>query len=112
MRTNKKGSQSINNTQGIKAAETIISGILRSTGDTNVGVNLNVSGNAQVNRNINSNNTITAITSRAETYTRNWFRTMDDRDIYFQKYGGGWNMTNVNIIQAYGGKNIQTTAGV
>lgn len=67
MRTNKKGSQSINNTQDIKAAETIISGILRSTGDTNVGV----SGNAQVNRNINSNNTITAITSRAETYTRN-----------------------------------------
>lgn len=42
MRTNKKGSQSINNTQDIKAAETIISGILRSTGDTNVGV----SGNA------------------------------------------------------------------
>lgn len=75
MRTNKKGSQSINNTQDIKAAETIISGILRSTGDTNVGV----SGNAQVNRNINSNNTITAITSRAETYTRNWFRTMDDK---------------------------------
>lgn len=75
MRTNKKGSQSINNTQDIKAAETIISGILRSTGDTNVGV----SGNAQVNRNINSNNTITAITSRAGTYTRNWFRTMDDK---------------------------------
>ena len=31
MRVNKKGSQSINNTQDIKAAETIISGILRST---------------------------------------------------------------------------------
>ena len=108
------GSQSIYNTQDITAAGTITSGILRSTGDTNVGVNLNVSGNAQVNGNINSNNTITAttLTSRAETYTQNWFRTMGDGGIYFQKYGGGWNMTNVNTIQAYGGKNIQTTAGV
>lgn len=31
MRANKKGSQSINNTQDIKAAETIIFPILRST---------------------------------------------------------------------------------
>ncbi len=120
------GGQSIYNAQDITSAGNTVSGTLRSTGATTVGStlnvggvatlnsDLNVAGNSQVNGNINSNNTITAsnLTSRGETYTQNWFRTMGDGGIYFQKWGGGWNMTDPNTIQAYGGKNIQTGAGV
>ncbi|AXC65659.1 shufflon system plasmid conjugative transfer pilus tip adhesin PilV [Salmonella enterica] len=100
--------QDINNVRNITAAGTTTSGILHSTGDTTIG------GNAQVNGNINSNNTVsgTTVSSRGETYTQNWFRTLGDGGIYFQKYGGGWNMPDANTIQAYGGKNIQTVAGV
>ncbi|HGG5995728.1 TPA: shufflon system plasmid conjugative transfer pilus tip adhesin PilV [Salmonella enterica subsp. diarizonae serovar 61:r:z53] len=102
------GNQDINNVRNIIAAGTTTSGILYSIGDTTIG------GNAQVNGNINSNNTVsgTTISSRGETYTQNWFRTLGDGGIYFQKWGGGWNMTDPNTIQAYGGKNIQTVAGV
>lgn len=102
------GNQDINNVRNIIAAGTTTSGILHSIGDTTIG------GNAQVNGNINSNNTVsgTTISARGETYTQNWFRTLGDGGIYFQKWGGGWNMTDPNTIQAYGGKNIQTGAGV
>ncbi len=102
------GNQDINNVRNITAAGTTTSGILHSTGDTTIG------GNAQVNGYINSNNTISSATvrSRGETYTQNWFRTLGDGGIYFQKYGGGWNMSDANTIQAYGGKNISTAAGV
>ena len=106
--------QDINNARNITAAGTTTTNILHSTGDTNIGVNLNVGGNAQVNGVINSNNTVsgTTITSRGETYTQNWFRTMGYGGVYFQKWGGGWNMTDANTIQAYGGKNIQTSAAI
>ncbi|EAA6039915.1 shufflon system plasmid conjugative transfer pilus tip adhesin PilV [Salmonella enterica subsp. diarizonae] len=108
------GNQDINNARNITAAGTITTNTLHSTGDTNIGVNLNVGGNAQVNGTINSNNTVsgTTLMSRGETYTQNWFRTLGDGGIYFQKWSGGWNMTDPNTIQAYGGKNIQTVAGV
>ncbi|HAU2957028.1 TPA: shufflon system plasmid conjugative transfer pilus tip adhesin PilV [Salmonella enterica subsp. diarizonae] len=108
------GGRSINNTQDITAAGTINAGTLHSTGSTTVGTDLNVGGNAQVNGTINSNNTVsgTTISSRGEIYTQNWFRTLGDGGIYFQKYGGGWNMSDKNTIQAYGGKNISTAAGV
>lgn len=102
------GNQDINNVRNITAAGTTTSGILHSIGDTTIG------GNAQVNGNINSNNTVsgTTVSSRGETYTQNWFRTLGDGGIYFQKYGGGWNMPDANTIQAYGGKNIRTAAGL
>ena len=114
------GNQSIYNTQNITASGTITTGTLLSTGTTTVGTDLavgggaNIHGNAQVDGALNSNNTISAanISSRAETYTQNWFRTMGDGGIYFQKWGGGWNMNDANTITAYGGKNIQTTAGI
>lgn len=75
------GGNDINNAKDITATGTTTSGILHSTGDTNVGANLNVSGNTQVNGTINSNNTVSGatITSRGETYTQNWFRTLGDR---------------------------------
>lgn len=120
------GGQSIYNAQDITAAGTTTTGILKTNaaatvgttlnvaGVTTLGSDLNVSGNGQINGNLNSNNTVsgTTVTSRGETYTQNWFRTLGDGGIYFQKWGGGWNMTDPNTIQAYGGKNIQTGAGV
>jgi len=80
---------------------------------------LSASGNVYAANNVTSSNTINAggritggdIYSNTETYTNNWFRTMGDGGIYFQKYGGGWNMGDTATINAYGGKNVQTTAG-
>ncbi|EPP7233735.1 prepilin cleavage protein [Shigella flexneri] len=119
------GGQSIYNTQDITAAGTTTTGILKTNsaatvgttlnvgGVTTLGSDLNVAGNGQVNGNLNSNNTVsgTTVTSRGETYTQNWFRTLGDGGIYFQKYGGGWNMGDTATINAFGGKNVQTTAG-
>ncbi|MDH0386679.1 shufflon system plasmid conjugative transfer pilus tip adhesin PilV [Citrobacter freundii] len=119
------GGQSIYNAQDITAAGTTTTGILKTNaaatvgttlnvaGVTTLGSDLNVSGNGQINGNLNSNNTVsgTTVTSRGETYTQNWFRTLGDGGIYFQKYGGGWNMGDTATINAYGGKNVQTTAG-
>ncbi len=108
------GGQNINNVRDINSSGSITAVTLRSIGDTNVGFNLNVMGDTEVNGNINSNNGVsgTTLTSRGETYTQNWFRTLGNGGIYFQKWGGGWNMTDANTITAYGGKNIQTTAGI
>ncbi|MDI6976699.1 shufflon system plasmid conjugative transfer pilus tip adhesin PilV [Serratia sp. Se-RSBMAAmG] len=80
---------------------------------------LSASGNVYAANNVTSSNTINAggritggdIYSNTETYTNNWFRTMGDGGIYFQKYGGGWNMGDTATINAFGGKNVQTTAG-
>ena len=94
------------------------SGSAGSTG--NWAAYLTNNGNVYASNNVTSAGTINAsgritggdIYSNSETYTNNWFRTMGDGGIYFQKYGGGWNMTNTSTITAYGGKNIQTTAGL
>ena len=119
------GGQSVYNAQDITANGTTTTGSLKTNatatvgttlnvaGVTTLGSDLNVSGNEQINGNLNSNNTVSGatITSRGETYTQNWFRTLGDGGIYFQKYGGGWNMGDTATINAYGGKNVQTTAG-
>ncbi|HHT2540173.1 TPA: shufflon system plasmid conjugative transfer pilus tip adhesin PilV [Enterobacter hormaechei] len=118
------GGQSVYNAQDITAAGTTTTGILETNtatvgatlnvaGVTTFASDLNVSGNGQVNGNLNSNKTLSGatVTSRSETYTQNWFRTLGDGGIYFQKYGGGWNMGDTATINAYGGKNVQTSAG-
>ena len=119
------GGQSVYNAQDITANGTTTTGILKTNaaatvgttlnvaGVTTLGSDLNVSGNGQIHGNLNSNNTVsgTTVTSRGETYTQNWFRTLGDGGIYFQKYGGGWNMGDTATINAYGGKNVQTSAG-
>lgn len=120
------GDQDLNNAKNITATGTITTEVLRTGGAAAIGTkldvggvatlnsDLNVAGNGQVNGNLNSNNSVsgTTITSRGETYTNNWFRAMGEGGIYFQKYGGGWYMTDTNTITAYAGKNIQTAAGV
>lgn len=108
------GGQSIYNAQNITAAGITTTGVLKTVGEATVGADLTVAGNTQVNGNINTNNTVSGATvvSRGETYTQNWFRTLGDGGIYFQKYGGGWNMADTATINAYGGKNVQTSGGL
>lgn len=126
------GGNNINNAKNITASGTITSGILKSTGDTDVGANLIVAGssklngattvsnnltiigNGQVNGTLTSNSRITGndIYSNTEMYTTNWFRTLGDGGIYFQKYGGGFYMTDTATIVAYGGKNISTSGSI
>lgn len=126
------GNRSIINAADITASGRVVSGEFQSTGntsvggrlivvgssslsgDTTIGKNLAVGGNTQVSGTINAVGTLSGATvsSSGETYTNGWFRTMGDGGIYFQKYGGGWNMTDVNTIQAYAGKNISIVAGI
>ncbi|WP_155886599.1 shufflon system plasmid conjugative transfer pilus tip adhesin PilV [Dickeya chrysanthemi] len=108
------GGQNIYNAKNITAAGTTTTGVLKTVGAATVGADLTVAGNTQVNGNINTNNTVsgTTVVSRGETYTQNWFRTLGDGGIYFQKYGGGWNMADTATINAYGGKNVQTSGGL
>ena len=77
-------------------------------------------GNIWASNNITSAATINAagritgneIYAGTENYAGNWFRTLGNGGIYFQKYGGGLYMADTNTITAYGGKNIQTSAGL
>lgn len=91
-----------------------VNGTSTLKGATTVSNSLTVTGNAQVNGGIAANGRIQGgdIYSNSETYTNNWFRTMGDGGIYFQKYGGGWYMADTATITAYAGKNISTPAGV
>ncbi|EOD3492718.1 shufflon system plasmid conjugative transfer pilus tip adhesin PilV, partial [Cronobacter malonaticus] len=93
------GGKDINNVKDTTATGSTTSDTLHSIGATTVGstlnvggvttlsLHLNVSGNTQVNGTINSNNTVSGatITSRGETYTQNWFRTLGDTGWYSEK---------------------------
>lgn len=91
-----------------------VSGSTILNGNLQVNNNVTSTGNGQFNGNLNSSGRITGrdIYSNSETYTNNWFRTMGDGGIYFQKYGGGWYMTDSNTIRTYAGKNIATTGSI
>jgi len=111
---------------GIRTFDVVASGTIAlikngtSAPAGNLAAYMNLNGDIYASNSINSANTITAggrvtggdIYSNSETYTNNWFRTMGDGGIYFQKYGGGWNMADTATINAYGGKNISTSAGM
>lgn len=58
--------------------------------------------------NVNNINTVNAgtVNTTGETYTGGWYRTTGDGGLYFQKYGGGWRMTDTNTISTYGGKSV------
>lgn len=111
---------------GLRTLDVLASGTLAvvKSGSTGASANwaayLTKTGDIYASNNITSAGTVNAsgritggdIYSNSETYTNNWFRTMGDGGIYFQKYGGGWNMTNNSTITAYNGKNVQTTGGL
>lgn len=91
-----------------------VSGISILNGNVQTNNSISVAGNGQFNGTINSNQRITGreLYSNSETYTNNWFRTMGDGGIYFQKYGGGWYMTDSNTVRTYAGKNIATSGEI
>lgn len=90
------GNQDINNARNITAVGITTTEALRTSGVAVIGTTLDVggvatlnsdlvvAGNGQVNGNLNSNNSVsgTTITSRGETYTNNWFRTMGDGGLF------------------------------
>ena len=45
-------------------------------------------------------------------YTNDWFRVNTDGGIHWQKYGGGWYMTDKEWIRAWGGKSIYTSGKI
>jgi hypothetical protein len=45
-------------------------------------------------------------------YVNDWFRVNENGGIHWQKYGGGWHMTDKDWIRAYNGKNIYTTGAM
>ena len=46
-------------------------------------------------------------------YTNDWFRINGDNNgIHWQKYGGGWHMSDSGWIRAYNGKNIYTAGKI
>ena len=45
-------------------------------------------------------------------YTNNWFRAQGNSGLYFQDYGGGWNMIDSTWIRSYGGKSIYQESGI
>ncbi|EOX2600960.1 shufflon system plasmid conjugative transfer pilus tip adhesin PilV [Yersinia enterocolitica] len=78
------------------------------------GVDVKLAGKADITGSLNAGNTtITGnTTTSGETYTGGWFRTTGDGGIYFQKFGGGWNMTDSSTIKAFGDKNIATGGSI
>lgn len=69
---------------------------------------LNVAGDSSVNGTAYSNTTRTA----GETYTGGWFRTTGDTGLYFEKWGGGFSMTDSTWIKAFNGKSIYTSGEI
>ena len=113
-------------TGGVRTLDVLGSGTLAvvKSGSTGASGNwatyMNNVGNIYASNNITSAATINAtgritggeIYAGTENYAGNWFRTLGDGGVYFQKYGGGLYMADTNTITAYGGKNIQTSAGL
>ena len=111
---------------GLRTLDVLGSGTLAvvKSGSTGASGNwaayLTNNGNIWASNNVTSASTINAagritggdIYSNSEIYATNWLRTLGDGGVYFQKYGGGFNMSDTATINAYGGKNIQTSAGL
>jgi hypothetical protein len=44
-----------------------------------------------------------------DIYNTGWIRTTGNTGIYFESYGGGWNMSDTTWVRAYNGKSIYTS---
>ncbi len=47
-----------------------------------------------------------------EIYVNGWFRANNQGGIYWQTYGGGWNMQDATWIRTYGNKGILASGGI
>lgn len=52
------------------------------------------------------------VTTANEAYSNNWFRLNGAGGVYWQAYGGGWNMEDPTWLRTYGGKAILASGGV
>ena len=83
----------VNNTSDFTTINGTLSAIMHSTGrttfggGTDYGYTLNVAGSF---------------------YATDWIRVGGTQGLYFESYGGGWNMTDTTWIRAYNDKNIYT----
>lgn len=99
------GNNNINNAASIIANGNVqLEGTVIAAGDVRAGSaylrgNIDVGGNATVTGNTSSGN---------DTYTGNWFRTRNEGGLYFEKYGGGWYMTDPGWLRSYTDKNVYT----
>ena len=48
----------------------------------------------------------------SEIYVQNWFRARSTGGIYWQNYGGGWNMTDSTYVRCYNNKIIYTGGSI
>jgi hypothetical protein len=46
------------------------------------------------------------LTIANELYTNGWFRTVGDGGLFFEKYKGGWHMTDNDWMRSYNNKNV------
>lgn len=68
-------------------------------------------GSAYLNGNLTANGNITAngnTSTGGETYTGGWFRARNEGGLYFEKYGGGWYMSDPDWLRSYQDKNVFT----
>lgn len=57
--------------------------------------------------NVNAN---LAVTGELYMGSGNWIRSQGSSGLYFESWGGGWNMQDSTYIRAYGGKQVYTTS--
>lgn len=68
--------------------------------------------NALAGKVAKSGDTMTGRLTAPSVLVDDWFRALGDCGLLFEKYGGGWHMTDNEWIRAYDGKNIYTTGKI
>ena len=68
--------------------------------------------NALAGKVAKSGDTMTGRLTAPSVLVDDWFRALGDCGLLFEKYGGGWHMTDNEWIRAYNGKNIYTTGKI
>jgi hypothetical protein len=53
-----------------------------------------------------------AIGNAGAMYTNDWYRVNSGGGIYWEAYGGGWNMTDATWLRTYGNRPIQASGGI
>ena len=75
----------------------------------NIGAYHKTEVDSRVNTKVNkSGDTMTGSLYVPRVYANDWFRCYDNCGIHWEKWGGGWYMTDSDWIRAHGNKNIYT----
>ena len=68
--------------------------------------------NALAGKVAKSGDTMTGRLTAPSVLVDDWFRALGNCGLLFEKYGGGWHMTDNEWIRAYNGKNIYTAGKI